>query len=378
MAKKRRHAAPTAQRASAAVSRDAPVDPEALEKSIQTLRTIYGGLSEEVIRIPSRLERTLLLHSLVALVVQNALMVAQSVSTAQITLVAGTAVWMTRKNFVTMLLPHVALRGSSQREVLSRIAIVVLALSALGAAFYRVEMQLTTEQFLLFVIVFLLDVASIQLVGAAKGRLTRGQIALSAVEVTFLVACFSTCLNYKRGLIYDQSAFVLTAATVFVHTVVLLSVKYVVLHCFNSDTNGAFRKTRQRGAKLMQGILEDIDRDQLLVELTGTSKKKKTKSKARASPSKASSTDDGNSESSLQPRHSVLKEPRVQLAILTLVQALLLLFQLLLSTFVLFSWEMMSALMLSSSHVLWTLGQVRRKVLSCSTITSADQKLRSE
>lgn len=78
MAKKRRHAqAPAAQRASAATNREASVDPEVIEKSLYNLGTYYDQLSVEVVGIPASLERTLLLHSLVALVVQNALMVVQ-------------------------------------------------------------------------------------------------------------------------------------------------------------------------------------------------------------------------------------------------------------------------------------------------------------
>lgn len=50
---------------------------------------------------------------------------------------------------------------------------------------------------------FLLDVASIHLVRGAKGRLTRRQIVLSAVETTFLVAGFSTCLNFVSTAVVD-------------------------------------------------------------------------------------------------------------------------------------------------------------------------------
>jgi hypothetical protein len=70
-------------------------------------------------------------------------------------------------------------------------------------------------------------------------------------------------------------AFALTAATAFVHVVVLLSAKYVVLHCFASDTNGAFASTRQRGAKLMEYIWQGIDRfepEHLLLGLSGAPK----------------------------------------------------------------------------------------------------------
>lgn len=169
-------------------------------------------------------------------------------------------------------------------------------------------------------------------------------------------------------------AFALTAATAFVHVVVLLTAKYIVLYCFG-DLNGAFMETKHRGAKLMERVWLDIDRFEPEQLLVGASKKKKAKSKSRTSSSKTVTVTAGNDNSALQKKQSVFKEPRVQLAVLTLVQILLLLSQLVLSVFVLHSWEIISVLMLSSSHVLWTLGQVRRKVLSRKTITSADQKL---
>ncbi|KAG6611800.1 putative Fluconazole resistance protein 1 [Phytophthora cinnamomi] len=372
MGKKRRQvAAPAAQRA----NREAPVDLEAVGKALAEKRAVYDELVVDIAGVPASLERTLLLHSLVALVVQNALMVSieQGVSTAQIVLVAATGVWMMRKSFVAMLLPHVALRGGSSSEIYWRSAILILTLGGSGTWFYRTEPPLNTSQLGLFIVVLLLDTASIYLVLRSKGRLTPSQIVLSAVEATFLVAGFSTCLNHKRGLIFDEMAFALTAATAFIHVIVLLSAKYTVLHCFGTDTNGAFVKIQQRGAKLMEKIWQDIDRFEPEQLLLRTSKKKKAKNKSRGSSSKGvNASSDGIVDPAVQFKQSVFREPRVQLAILTLVQVLLLLSQLALSTFVLYSWEMMSALMLSSSHVLWKLGRVRRKVLSRSEVRSTD------
>ncbi|KAG6949718.1 hypothetical protein JG687_00014677 [Phytophthora cactorum] len=401
MARKRRHvAASAAQRASATMNREKSVDYEAIEKSLETLGNYHDQLGGEVMGIPASLDSTLLLHGLVALVVQNVLMVVQSVSTAQIAWMLGTAVWMTRKSIVGMFLPHVALRVGSGREIGLRLAILVLSMGGLGAAYYRVEIQLHTLHLVAFAVVyvvlhFVLDMVSVYLIRGAKGRLTRRQIFLSATEATFLVAGISICLNYKRGWIYDEMAFALTATTAFVHVIVLLTAKYVVLHCFG-DMNGAFMKTQQRGAKLMEDIWLDIDRFEPEQLIVGASKKKKAKSKSRASASRTTG-DYSSAESALQNNRPVFKEPRVLLAMLTLVQMLLLGSQLLLSAFVLYSWEMIryatsyacgnhmtlilslsSVLMLSSSHVLWTLGQVRRKVLSRSTIGSAAQKLKSE
>ncbi|KAE8998635.1 hypothetical protein PR003_g19226 [Phytophthora rubi] len=377
MAKKRRHVAvPAAQRASVTMNREAPVDPEVIDKSLAKMKAVYDQLSVDIVAVPANLERTLLLHSLVALVVQNALMIAQDVSTAQIVLVLGTGVWMMRKSFVTMLLPHVAFRGGSNFEAYGRIAIFTSTLSGLGAWYYQAEVPLNTPQLVLFAIVFLLDVASICLVTRAKGRLTPSQIIFSAVETTFLVAGFSTCMNHKSGLIYDEMAFALTAATAFVHVVVLLSAKYVVLYCFVSDSNGAFIKMQQRGAKLMESIWQDIDQFEPEQLLLGTSKKKKAKSKSRGSSLKDVNSDSGGSlDPALQINHSAFREPKVQLAILTLLQMVLLLLQLTLSAFVLYSWEMMSALMLSSSQILWKLGRVRRKVLPRSKIRPTDVEL---
>ncbi|KAG7390956.1 hypothetical protein PHYPSEUDO_006091 [Phytophthora pseudosyringae] len=380
MAKKRRHvAAPAAYRASAAANREVSVDYESIAKTLDTLGGYYDQLSADVVGIPASLERTLLLHSLVVLVVQNAHMVVQSVSTAQIALAVGSAVWLTRKSFVAMFLPHVAFQAGSGREVALRSMVFILTLGGVGTVYYRVEEPLNTLQLAAFAVLFLLDVVSMYFVRSAKGRLTRRQVVLSAVEVTNLVACFSICQNYKKGWIYDDIAFALTAATAFVHVVVLLTAKYVVLCCFSSDTNGAFVRTQQRGAKLMEDIWQDIDRFEPKQLLLGTSKKKKTKSKFRAGSSKTViSCSDGSADPALQKKQSVFKEPSVQLAILTLFQMLLLVSQLVLSAFVIYSWEMISALMLSSSHVLWTLGQVRRKVLSRRTIGSAGQRLKTE
>ncbi|ETO73886.1 hypothetical protein F444_10225 [Phytophthora nicotianae P1976] len=374
MAKKRRHVAST-QRASATTNREKPIDHEAIKKSLETLGAYYDRLSGEVVGIPARLERTLLLHSLVVLVVQNALMVVQSVPTTQIALLAGTVVWMTRKSFVELFLPPAPLRVGSGREIGLRIFILVLGMSGLGALYYRNEIPSDTLHIVAFAAVFLLDIVSIYLIRGAIGRLTIRQILLSAMEVTYLVTGISISLNYKKEWIYDEMAFALTAATAFVHVIVLLTAKYVVLHCFG-DINGAFMKTQQRGAKLLESVWQDIDRfepDQLSV---GASKKKKSKSKSHISSMKTITS--GNDSSALQTNRSIFKEPRVQLALLTLVQILLLLTQLVLSALVLYSWEMTSVLMLSSSHVLWTLGQVRRKVLSRCTVRSADQKLKSE
>ncbi|KAF1776671.1 hypothetical protein GQ600_5238 [Phytophthora cactorum] len=345
------------------MNREKSVDYEAIEKSLETLGNYHDQLGGEVMGIPASLDSTLLLHGLVALVVQNVLMVVQSVSTAQIAWMLGTAVWMTRKSIVGMFLPHVALRVGSGREIGLRLAILVLSMGGLGAAYYRVEIQLHTLHLVAFAVVY-------------------------SDPVGFLYA-------QKRGWIYDEMAFALTATTAFVHVIVLLTAKYVVLHCFG-DMNGAFMKTQQRGAKLMEDIWLDIDRFEPEQLIVGASKKKKAKSKSRASASRTTG-DYSSAESALQNNRPVFKEPRVLLAMLTLVQMLLLGSQLLLSAFVLYSWEMIryatsyacgnhmtlilslsSVLMLSSSHVLWTLGQVRRKVLSRSTIGSAAQKLKSE
>ncbi|EGZ17157.1 hypothetical protein PHYSODRAFT_285884 [Phytophthora sojae] len=67
-------------------------------------------------------------------------------------------------------------------------------------------------------------------------------------------------------------AFALTAATAFVHVLELLSAKYVVLHCFGTDTNGSFNKQQRRGAKLMEGIWQDIDQFEPEQLLLGTTK----------------------------------------------------------------------------------------------------------
>ncbi|KAF4042730.1 hypothetical protein GN244_ATG05036 [Phytophthora infestans] len=373
MAKKRRHVA-APHRATATASREVSVDHEAMKKSLESFGANYDQLRSEVTGISASLERTLLLQSLVALVLQNVLMVVQSVSTTQIAVAVGTAVWMTRERFVEMFLPPVSLRVGSGREVLLRSLILVLAIVGLGAVFYRVEIPPSVVHLVAFAAVFLLDLVSIYLSKAARGRLARPQILLAAVEVTHLVAGLSISLNYKQGWIYDEMAFALTAATAFVHVVVLLTAKYIVLYCFG-DMNGAFMETKQRGAKLMERVWIDIDRFEPEQLLVGASKKKKAKNKSRTSSSKTVSVTAGNDKSALPKKQSVFKEPRVQLAVLTLVQILLLLSQLVLSVYVLHSWEMISVLMLSSSHVLWTLGQVRRKVLSRKTITSADQKL---
>ncbi|KAJ8579165.1 hypothetical protein ON010_g46 [Phytophthora cinnamomi] len=72
MGKKRRQvAAPATQRA----NREAPVDLEAVGKALAEKRAVYDELVVDIAGVPASLERTLLLHSLVALVVQNALMV---------------------------------------------------------------------------------------------------------------------------------------------------------------------------------------------------------------------------------------------------------------------------------------------------------------
>ncbi|KUF78233.1 hypothetical protein AM587_10012643 [Phytophthora nicotianae] len=369
MAKKRRHVAST-QRASATTNREKPIDHEAIKKSLETLGAYYDRLSGEVVGIPARLERTLLLHSLVVLVVQNALMVVQSVPTTQFALLAGTVVWMTRKSFVELFLPPAPLRVGSGREIGLRILILVLGMSGLGALYYRNEIPSDTLHIVAFAAVYVCQ----QRRHFDFSQLCK-ELVLEDLGKSINLTIWTCCNEQKKEWIYDEMAFALTAATAFVHVIVLLTAKYVVLHCFG-DINGAFMKTQQRGAKLLESVWQDIDRfepDQLSV---GASKKKKSKSKSHISSMKTITS--GNDSSALQTNRSIFKEPRVQLALLTLVQILLLLTQLVLSALVLYSWEMTSVLMLSSSHVLWTLGQVRRKVLSRCTVRSADQKLKSE
>ncbi|KAL3668873.1 hypothetical protein V7S43_006165 [Phytophthora oleae] len=337
MAKKRRHAAPAVQRVSTVPNREAAVDHEAIEKTLESSVAYYDQLTDEVVEIPATLERTLLQHSLVALVVQNSLFVVQNVSLEQIALAVGTAVWMMRKSFVAMFLPHAALQGGSGREFTARSVIFILALGGLWFAHYRDDFTLNTVRLVAFSVVFLLDFVSIYIVRGADSRLTRGQIVLSTVEVTYLVTSLPICENYKEGGIYDEKAFVLTAATAFVHVAVLLTAKYVVVHCFEADTNNAFARTQKRGAKLLENIWQDIDHFEPEHLLLGGSKKKKTKNKSRAKA--PSSSNETGVDPSLPASLSVFKEPSVQLALLTVLQMLLLLSQLLLTTFVLYSWE---------------------------------------
>ncbi|KUF89797.1 hypothetical protein AM588_10002427 [Phytophthora nicotianae] len=286
MAKKRRHVAST-QRASATTNREKPIDHEAIKKSLETLGAYYDRLSGEVVGIPARLERTLLLHSLVVLVVQNALMVVQVFTPVIAYKVTVTAIhsfcctperanyticvvgWNCRLDDEEKLRGVVSascpLRVGSGREIGLRILILVLGMSGLGALYYRNEIPSDTLHIVAF---------------AAVGNSFRAR---------------------------------------------------------DSAAHG---------------------------------EKKKSKSKSHISSMKTITS--GNDSSALQTNRSIFKEPRVQLALLTLVQILLLLTQLVLSALVLYSWEM------TSSHVLWTLGQVRRKVLSRCTVRSADQKLKSE
>ncbi|RQM16450.1 hypothetical protein DD237_003368 [Peronospora effusa] len=148
-----------------------------------------------------------------------------------------------------------------------------------------------------------------------------------------------------NAIVIDMTAFTLTTMTVFVQAVVILSTKYVVLHCFDSDMSGTFVRTQQRGEKLLESLWQDIDRfepEQLLAGFAEASNKKKVKSKALASTKETKSKICNNTSSELtqHTQQSILNEPRVQLAILVLIQMLLLMFQLLLSAFVLDSWEM--------------------------------------
>ncbi|RMX63901.1 hypothetical protein DD238_005361 [Peronospora effusa] len=226
--------------------------------------------------IPATLDDALLLHSLMALV---------GVTIAQFALLIGIAVWMMRQNLVKMLLP------------------------------------------------------------LTKGRLSREVIVLSAIEHTSLVAGFSYCPVHTNAIVIDMTAFTLTTMTVFVQAVVILSTKYVVLHCFDSDMSGTFVRTQQRGEKLLESLWQDIDHfepEQLLAGFAEASNKKKVKSKALASTKETKSKICNNTSSELtqHTQQSILNEPRVQLAILVLIQMLLLMFQLLLSAFVLDSWEM--------------------------------------
>ena len=169
--------------------------------------------------------------------------------------------------------------------------------------------------------------------------------------------------------------------TAFVQAVVILSTKYIVLHCFDSDMNGTFVRTQQRGEKLLERLWQDIDRfepEQLLTGFTEASKvclhecfirvqtmlrcfllkKTKVKSKELVSTSESKSSICTNTSLDLtqHTQQSILNEPRVQLAILVLIQMLLVVFQLLLSAFVLNAWEMIRYItrLKSSFAVIWS------------------------
>ena len=71
MAKKRRHV--SASRAPAK-SDEAAAE---VEKSLLKLQTYYNHLSADAMEIPTTLDNALLLHNLMALVVQNAFLLAQ-------------------------------------------------------------------------------------------------------------------------------------------------------------------------------------------------------------------------------------------------------------------------------------------------------------
>ncbi|CAI5744897.1 unnamed protein product [Peronospora destructor] len=372
MAKKRRHVYGSSALRTPAKSREAVAD---LEKSLNKLQTYYHQLSADAIEIPSTLDDALLLHSLMALIVQNALLAVQGVTSSQIALLIGIAVWMMRqKSIVKILLPRVS-------PLIIRIAILISMLTGIGVVYYYFELSLKTTQVVNVAIICLLDVARIYYDRVAKGRLSRKVIVFSAIEHTLLVAGFSNCPAHTQVIVIDIAAFTLTTMTVFVQVVVILSTKYVVLHCFDSDMSGNFVRTQQRGQKLLESLWQDIDRiepEQLLAGFAEASKKKELKSTALTSTSETKNSTCNNTSLDLtqHAQQSILNEPCVQLAILVLVQMLLVMFQLYLSAFVLSSWEMISALVISSSRLLWILGQVRRKMLFRRTIRPIDSKLK--
>ncbi|CEG43783.1 uncharacterized protein PHALS_14075 [Plasmopara halstedii] len=373
MAKKRRNVTgPLTQRTPTATT----VNHEAIKNTLQKVGTYFDQLSDEIMEIPTTLERTILLHSLVALAVQNALIIVQTVSLVQVVSAVGIAVWMMRKSFVRLFLPRVALIAGSDLEISFRGAIVCLTVVGLAFVFCLVEVPLNAFQVLAFAVAFLLDAVMIYLMKATQGRFTRQQIFLSAVEATYLVTGLPICVNFRKEWVYDSMAFALTATTAFVHVGVLLTAKHVILNCFGLSTSDDFTRTKERGVAIMEQLwldVESCDSEQMLV---GNSKKKKNRSKLQARFLKTDATDHNTSE--LQNKHSNINDPHVRLAMLTLVQIVLLLLQFLLSAFVLYSWEMISALMLSSSHVLWILGRVRRNLLSPRTVGSESYKLKKE
>ncbi|RLN82925.1 hypothetical protein BBJ28_00000875 [Nothophytophthora sp. Chile5] len=197
--------------------------------------------------------------------------------------------------------------------------------------------------------------------------------------ITLVLIRITPAVTQKPELIYDRLASVLTGVTAGVHTLVLLTTKYLLLHCCETDLNGAFAKTHERGTKLMESLWLDIDRGEseplladviaapkvlltrsILRSLTHVpstnkscclcsafQKRKSQKNKSRAGALKSGNViTDANSaleqlESAASAHRSVFSEPRVLLAIATLGQTLLLLAQLVLSAFMLYSWELM-------------------------------------
>ncbi|CAH0482681.1 unnamed protein product [Peronospora belbahrii] len=370
MAKKRRHlqGSSSTLRTSSGTSRDTAIG---LNKSLYKLERYYDQLSEEVVDIPASLDRTVLLQSLVALIVQNTLLVIQGVSITQIVLFLGSAIWMMRKSIVTMFLPYASLQ-------VCRISTIFLMLAVFKVILYYFELFLSTTELVNFAIICQLDVASMYFDTNPNRRHAYKTIIVAAIETTLLTAGFWKFPFHTKAVIIDTTAFILTTLSAFVHTVILLTAKHIVLSGFSLDTNGKFARTQQRGAKLLERLWHDIDcseSEELVAGFIGTSKAKR---KTRASTMKTTNacSNDGLDLTLQTQQQSPYNEPRVQLAILMLIQILLLLLQILLSAFVAFSWEVISVLILSSSHVLWTLGQVRRQLLSRRVIRPTDPKLK--
>ncbi|TMW62926.1 hypothetical protein Poli38472_005544 [Pythium oligandrum] len=320
----------------AAAALSASKAPYSTHKSLETATQYYMQLTADGNNAKARLDGVLWLHHSIAVVVINALLFDGHVDTQQQLIVGATVFWLGRRFLLQHIAGYSVLRRGWQRVSMARtVLLFVFAGVMLPLAFDRFDLWSTqTTQLLGVIIAF--DVMSVAvLIGATSDTEELSNYALDGLETVFLVGLFSTQFSHRPHLIYDRYAFRLSCASVATHCMVIAGAKSAVFARSVTDD----KRSHQRRDQLLAQARASLAYDGFGDQKTSENEEEKTSKADQFTPSWL----------------EWLGDSRGKLLCWTSMQTLLVLTQVTLSWFVLYSWELSSVLMLSSSHVLWEL-----------------------
>ncbi|GAB9467575.1 hypothetical protein Gpo141_00004914, partial [Globisporangium polare] len=332
----------------------------------------YTSLAADIAGASLALDCTLWIHNVVALMIQNVLMYDQHVGKEQLLLLLWTALWLGRAFIVTsQVSPFASLRAEKTRRevVLWRLMIGGLGLALHAPFLYVHDSPVRSRHLQLLVQILLMEIVSIGMFDQSKARLTWSQIMIATTEALFATSIFSVMYNHRDNLIYDRIAFAVTGLSVTTHTFVLLAAKLVAFSP-SSAREAAAKWNQKRGRELVAELRHAIDLhdgDESDAEALKQKKKKAARSQAQPHDAEAASqvaaaTTTHSTAKPLSVMRNLLQHASVKVAMLMVGQALLLLLQAAAATHLMLSWEITSILMLSSTHVLWTVLQLHEKL----------------